>query len=121
VEHFGSAANVFHAPLTELEAVRLPSESAQSIATGASLIKAEEEMVKAKTAGATIVTPVDPEFPARLLEVYDPPLCLHIRGDASILAKPGIAVVGTRHPTPIRSWHVGETLLRPFRRWDHHY
>jgi DNA processing protein len=46
------------------------------------------------------VTPADTEFPTRLLEIYDPPLCLYVRGDASILAKPGIAVVGTRHPTP---------------------
>jgi DNA processing protein len=100
VQHFGSADKIFHASLTELEAVGLMAVSAQSIATGTSLIKAEEEIGKANAAGAKIVTPADPEFPTRLLEIYDPPLCLYVRGDASILAKPGIAVVGTRHPTP---------------------
>ena len=74
--------------------------SAQSIATGASLTKAEEEIVKAKAIEATIITPADEEFPRRLLEIYDPPLCLYVRGDASVLARPGVAVVGTRHPTP---------------------
>src|SRR4051812_6237760 len=100
VGHFGSAANVFQASLTELEASGLPAVSAQTIATGASLTGAEEEMVKAQEAKAKIVTPADPEFPERLLEIYDPPFCLYVRGDPSILNSPGIAVVGTRHPTP---------------------
>jgi DNA processing protein len=100
VQHFGSADKVFHASLTELEAVGLLAVSAQSIATGASLAKAEEEIAKANEIGAKIVTPADPEFPSRLLEIYDPPLCLYVRGDASVLSNPGIAVVGTRHPTP---------------------
>jgi DNA processing protein len=100
VQHFGSPDEIFHASLTELEAAGLLAVSAQSIATGASLTKAEEEIGKANAAGARIVTPADPEFPTRLLEIYDPPMCLYVRGDASILAKPGIAVVGTRHPTP---------------------
>jgi DNA processing protein len=100
VQHFGSAGNVFHASLTELEATGLLAVSAQSIATGASQMRAEEEIVKAQAAGAAIVTPADPDYPSRLLEIYDPPLCLYVRGEASILAEPGVAVVGTRHPTP---------------------
>jgi DNA processing protein len=100
VQHFGSAANVFHASLTELQATGLLAVSAQSIATGASLTRAEEEIIKAQAAGAVIVTPADPEYPARLLEIYDPPMCLYVRGEASVLAEPGVAVVGTRHPTP---------------------
>ena len=100
VEHFGSADNVFHASLTELEATGVMAISAQSIATGASLTRAEEELAKAKAAGACILTPSDDDYPRRLLEIYDPPLCLYVRGDAKILSQPGIAMVGTRHPTP---------------------
>ena len=33
-------------------------------------------------------------------EIYDPPVVLYVRGNVELLAKPGIAVVGTRHPTP---------------------
>src|SRR6185503_18161437 len=33
-------------------------------------------------------------------EIYDPPAVLWIRGNAELLAWPGIAVVGTRHPSP---------------------
>ncbi len=100
VQHFGSPDRVFHASLTELEAAGLLAVSAQAIGTGLSLTKAEEEMAKANEAGAKIITPADAQFPERLLEIYDPPLCLYVRGDASILTQPGIAVVGTRHPTP---------------------
>jgi DNA processing protein len=100
VERFGSPDKIFHASLTELEATGLMAVSAQSIATGASLTKAEEEIGKAKEAGAKILTPADDEYPRRLLEIYDPPITLYVRGDASILSQPGVAVVGTRHPTP---------------------
>ena len=100
VQHFGSPDNVFHASLTELEAAGLTAVSAQSIATGTSLTLAEEEFAKSKAAGAKIITPADYEFPRRLLEIYDPPLCLYLRGEVSVLAAAGVAVVGTRHPTP---------------------
>jgi len=100
VERFGSVQAVFHASLTELEAAGLLAVSAQAIATGASLVKAEEEIAKAAEAGAKIIAPGDDEFPKRLLEIYDPPLCLYVRGDASVLSQPMVAVVGTRHPTP---------------------
>ena len=98
--HFGSPDAVFHASLTELEAAGLMAVSAQSISNGSSLSRAEEELGKARTAEAKIVAIGDPEYPERLMEIYDPPLCLYVRGDASILSQPGVAVVGTRHPTP---------------------
>ena len=42
----------------------------------------------------------DPGYPRRLREIYDPPLVLYVRGNLEALAQPGIAMVGTRHPTP---------------------
>ena len=100
VQHFGSPDAVFHASLTELEAAGLMAVSAQAIANGSSLTRAEEELAKAHTAEAQIIAIGDPDYPLRLMEIYDPPLCLYARGDVSILSQPGVAVVGTRHPTP---------------------
>lgn len=100
VEHFGDIERVFRASLTELEGAGLPAASAQSVALGKSYELAEDELVKTTQAGAKIVAIGDPEYPQRLMEIYDPPLALRVRGAASILNKPGIAVVGTRHPTP---------------------
>jgi DNA processing protein len=100
VEHFGRPDRVLQASLTELEATGMLAVSAQSIATGKSLDLAQQECAKASQAGARIVSLSDIEYPARLKEIYDPPVVLYIRGNVALLAKPGIAVVGTRHPTP---------------------
>ena len=100
VEHFGGIERLFHASLTELEAAGLQAVSAQSLATGSSLSLAEEEMVRAAAAGAQVITLGDEAYPARLKEIYDPPLALYVRGEVAILSQPGLAVVGTRHPTP---------------------
>jgi DNA processing protein len=100
VEHFGDIERVFRASLTELEAAGLPAAAAQAVALGKSLELAEDEFIKTANAGATIVAIGDAQYPQRLMEIYDPPLALRVRGDVSVLSKPGIAVVGTRHPTP---------------------
>jgi DNA processing protein len=100
VEHFGNVQEIFHASLTELEGVNLQAQSAQHIALGKSLEMAHEEFAKTVASGAEILCGEDPRWPERLSEIYDPPLVLYVRGNAEALAQPGIAVVGTRHPTP---------------------
>lgn len=100
VERLGSITAIFNASLTELEAAGLPAESAQSIALGRSLAAAEEELVRAASAGAALITLEDELYPVRLRNIFDPPLVLYVRGEAALLTEPGIAVVGTRHPTP---------------------
>ena len=103
IEHYGTAERVFQASLTELEAQGMRAVSAQSIATGKSLELAQQECEKAVEAGAKIISLSDPEYPSRLKEIYDPPVTLFVRGGVEVLAQPGIAMVGTRHPTPYGS------------------
>ncbi len=103
VEHLGGAEAVFRASLTELEATGIHAVSAQSLATGKSAELAREEIAKAAAAGVTIVSMDDPSYPPRLKEIYDPPLVLYVRGNPDVLTRPGIAMVGTRHPTPYGS------------------
>ncbi len=103
VEHFGSADAVFRADLTALESTGIQAVSAQSLATGKSAELAREEMARAADAGVTILAGDDPLYPPRLKEIYDPPIVLYVRGNPEILIKPGIAMVGTRHPTPYGS------------------
>jgi len=102
-EHFGSSEAVFRASLTELESTGIQAVSAQSIATGKSMELAREEMARAADAGVAVVSVADTAYPPRLKEIYDPPAILYVRGDAELLTKPGIAVVGTRHPAPYGS------------------
>src|SRR5258708_34890502 len=100
VKHFGDVQEIFRASLTELEAAGIPPEAAQSIALGHSLIAAEEELIRAVSAGAEIISLDDDAYPPLLRNIYDPPVVIYVRGDASILQSPGLAVVGTRHPPP---------------------
>lgn len=100
VEFVGGVEAVFKATLTELEAAGLPAEAAQALATGRSIELAQDESAKAASAGIRCVTLDDAEYPARLRQIYDPPLVLYVRGAVEVLARPGIAVIGTRHPTP---------------------
>ena len=99
VEHFDSIDNVFHASLTELEAAGLRSVAAQSIGTGKSLALAQEEMVRAAAGGAHVIGLGDPAYPPLLKQIYDPPVVLFVRGEVDVISRPGIAIVGTRHPT----------------------
>ena len=100
VEHFNGIENVFRASLTELEAVGLEAAAAQALALGKSLEQAHDAVARAAAVGAKVITLGDADYPARLKQIYDPPVVLYVRGEASLLSQPGIAVVGTRHPTP---------------------
>jgi DNA processing protein len=103
IEFFGSVQALFRASLTELEAAGLRAVSAQSLGVGRSMELAQDELGKAAAAGAQIVALDDPRYPAQLKQIYDPPLILYLRGSDAVISQPGIALVGTRHPTPYGS------------------
>ena len=103
IELFGSIENVFAASLTELEAAGLNASSAQALGTGRALELAQDELIRANAAGARLIALDDQLYPAQLKQIYDPPLVLYLRGNANVISQPGIAVVGTRHPTPYGS------------------
>ncbi len=105
------ASQVFTLPLTALEGLKFPAEAAQFIFDGKARRAAEEEWTRVAAQGATIVSYSCAEYPERLREIYDPPSVLWVRGDAKLLSRPSIAVVGTRHPTPYGSG-VAEMLSR---------
>jgi DNA processing protein len=102
VERMGTVAAVFRASLTE-EATGLLAVSAQALGTGRALELAQEEIARTMAAGVRLVSFDDPAYPPRLKQIYDPPLILYVRGAVELLSQPGIAVVGTRHPTPYGS------------------
>ena len=47
-----------------------------------------------------VLTLGDAHYPPALLESPDPPLLLFVQGDPSVLARPAVAIVGSRRPTP---------------------
>ena len=78
----------------------MPAGAAQFVSDGRARAAAEKEAKQVAEAGGFFLTREDEAYPGRLLEIYDPPAVLWVRGDAKLLERPGIAVVGTRHPTP---------------------
>jgi DNA processing protein len=100
VKALGAAECLFDVSLTELEATGMPAQSAQFIFEGKARAVAEDEMQRVAEAGGSILTQSEKAYPERLREIYDPPSVLWIRGNVDLLARPGIAVVGTRHPSP---------------------
>ena len=100
VERFGGVQAVFNATLTELEAAGIQAVAAQSLGTGRSLELAQDELARASATNIHVIALEDAAYPPPLKQIYDPPLILYVRGDVPVLSRPGIAVVGTRHPTP---------------------
>jgi DNA processing protein len=99
LSEFGSPEGVFHASLTALESCRLPAPVAQSIFKKQTFWRAEKEVAAIRRIGCRVVHWREPEYPQTLLQIYDPPVMLYVRGDASMLNSPSLSIVGTRRPT----------------------
>jgi DNA processing protein len=100
MNRLGSGCQVFEASLTELEGAGMPAKSAQFVFEGKARAVAEDELQRVTDAGGSVLTPEDAGYPERLRQIYDPPAVLWIRGSIELLSRPGIAVVGTRQPSP---------------------
>ncbi len=62
---------------------------------------------------ATYVTWADERYPALLRLIRDPPLALTMRGDVGLLARPAVAVVGSRKASALamrESFSIGQLL-----------
>jgi len=100
VRQLGAPSQIFELPLTSLEGLRFPAQAAQFIFDGKARAAAEAEWARVAAQGATVLTYSCPGYPERLKEIYDPPPVLWVRGDAGLLSRAAIAIVGTRHPSP---------------------
>ncbi|HTT32091.1 MAG TPA: DNA-processing protein DprA [Methylomirabilota bacterium] len=100
LRQFGSPDGVFRASLAQLEACQLPSEPAQALVQKKAFPRAEKELAGTrKIAGCSLLNWTEPEYPQNLLQIYDPPVLLYVRGDPLVLNLPSISIVGTRKPT----------------------
>jgi len=66
----------------------------------AALFDATQAWLAADPKRRRVLTLGDPAYPAALLETADPPLLLYAQGRIDLLARPSIAIVGSRHATP---------------------
>jgi DNA processing protein len=97
---FGSPDDVFRASLTDLESCKLPAQVTQAIVKKESFKRAEKELDGVrKIANFRLLNWTEPEYPQTLLQIYDPPVLLYVRGDPQVLNLPSLGIVGTRRPT----------------------
>jgi DNA processing protein len=99
LHEFGTPEGVFRASLTALEGCNVPAPAAQAIFKKQFFWRAEKELDAIRRIGCRVVNCTEPEYPQSLLQIYDPPALLYVRGDVSILNAPGLSIVGTRRPT----------------------
>jgi DNA processing protein len=78
----------------------LPAPVAQAVFKKQSFKRAEKELAQTQRIDrCRLLNWTEPEYPQTLLQIYDPPVMLYVRGDAQILNQPSIGMVGTRRPT----------------------
>ncbi len=100
LREFGSPEEVFRAPLPRLQACNLPGPVAQAVFKKQSFKRAEKELALTRRIDrCRLLNWTEPEYPQTLLQIYDPPVMLYVRGDAEVLNLPSISIVGTRRPT----------------------
>src|SRR5206468_12680860 len=58
--------------------------------------RAEKELAGVRRLECRLLNWSDPEYPRTLLEIYDPPVLLYVRGDAQVLNCVSLSIVGTR-------------------------
>ncbi|MBQ7491445.1 MAG: DNA-processing protein DprA [Clostridia bacterium] len=101
LERFGSAEAVYQASTEELAKIcRFDARERQRLQTR-SLAPSSRIIERCRALGISILPITDAAYPARLKEIYDPPLALYVRGtlpDLSVI--PAVAVVGQRKATP---------------------
>jgi len=91
---------IFRASASELEAAGLSPSQARNVASGCSFEDAVNQQQRMMAVGAQLVTIQEDRYPARLREIFDPPLLLFALGDLELIHSYSIAIVGTRSPTP---------------------
>ena len=101
VAALGSAVAFFKAgPSTLREVKGISRNSAEALSTAFHLAEWKREIEIAEKHNTKLITFVDPEYPALLKTIHNPPLVLYVTGDPHALSLPGVGIVGTRAPTP---------------------
>ncbi|HKA72189.1 MAG TPA: DNA-processing protein DprA, partial [Xanthobacteraceae bacterium] len=92
LEHFGSA----RAALDALPDLARRGGAARPTRV-CSRAEAEREFAAGQALGLVMIGLTEPDYPAPLAAIADPPPLLAVRGKAAALARPAVAIVGSRN------------------------
>ena len=96
---FGSAQDALAAPQSRLAAQHGFGFAAATAIKSADLAAGRRVLEELAALGARVLFPGDPEFPPQLEEIPEAPAVLYVWGDASLLTRPTVAIVGSRNHT----------------------
>ena len=113
--YFGSLENAWQAASADLKQAGLDKGAIQAINNWRPKISLEAEMEKLERYGVKVLTWRDPDYPARLEEIYDYPPVLYIRGSLVLEDEWCLAVVGTRKAT-VYGRQVAEEIVTDLAR-----
>ncbi|MCK4472206.1 MAG: DNA-protecting protein DprA, partial [Anaerolineae bacterium] len=99
LNHFGDLEEAWHADARELKEAGLDQRALGNFMTTRSTISLDREMEKIERQGARVLTWDDPAYPPRLLNIYNPPPVLYVKGEILEEDQWAVAVVGTRGAT----------------------
>ena len=100
VQQYKTPQGIFRSSTSELMGAGLSGSLARTISSGCVFEDAAAQHTKIKSTGTALIAAVDPRYPSRLKEIYDPPVVLFAQGRLELLSSLMIGVVGTRRPTP---------------------
>ncbi len=97
VTEFGEPALIFSATKPQLTAVKGISDTlADKIINYKEYVDLDNELLLAERGGVQIITLADQEYPEILRNIYNPPICLYIRGKLPSFNNNAVAIVGSR-------------------------
>lgn len=100
LEVFGTPEAILRAKAGELEKIPgVGPEAARSIARWETQVDLAAELRRIEKAGVRVLIASDPEYPALLREIHDPPIALYVLGSLAERDRHSIGIVGTRKPT----------------------
>ena len=100
LDHFGSAGAVVSASASDLRAVRgVGQKLSRAIIASRREFDIEAELRECQENGVQVVVESEPEYPAQLRNIPDPPGVLFVRGEIRPTDGIAVAIVGTRHGT----------------------
>jgi DNA processing protein len=105
IDGFGCPFLALNAPLEQVRTVISGRQQNKSSLIDESMLEADQYWLSCDH--HHLVSLSDPEYPALLRELCDPPLALFAIGNIGLLGQPQVAMVGSRKPTP-----VGEKVAR---------
>ncbi|MBI4304727.1 MAG: DNA-protecting protein DprA [Chloroflexi bacterium] len=98
--HFKDLRLAWSAGPADLHAAGFDRGVVERIVAERPRIDPDAEMERLVRAGIRAIPRNSPAYPRLLKEIYDPPAVLYVRGEIGDTGENGVAVVGTRVPTP---------------------